>query len=63
MKVAVGRMIRVKPSHHADLKGDPPQGMVVQVFSTRKVRVFWCNGQFSSHDLESPHMWRYEIQS
>lgn len=55
-----GQIITVKPSHRADLGGDPATGTIIDLPSPRKVKVLWANGRVGSHDLRSPYMWRYQ---
>lgn len=56
-----GHIVTVKPSHRADLGGDPPHGTVLKVFPTGKVRILWVNHSCQSHDLKSPYMDRFKI--
>jgi len=56
-----GYIVSVKPSHRADLGGDPPYGTVLNVWPTGKVRVCWVNAGCWTHDLRSPYMNRFEI--
>lgn len=54
-----GQTITVKPSHRADLGGDPATGTIIDTPHPRKVKVLWSNGWVRTHDLRSPYMWRF----
>lgn len=54
-----GQIITVKPSHRADLGGDPAAGTIIDTPSPRKVKVLWSNGRIGTHDTRSPYMWRF----
>lgn len=57
-----GQLITVKPSHRADLGGDPSDGIIIDLPNPRKVKVLWSNGRLGSHDLRSPYMWRFQAK-
>ena len=57
-----GQQVTVKPTHRADLRGDPSHGTVIAVFpKTLKVKVLWANGKIQSHGFYSPYMDRFNI--
>ncbi len=62
MKNIVGFGVNIKPQFRNQLDGDPNSGVIVEQFSTYKIKVFWCNGTTSSHDKNSPYMQRFEIK-
>ena len=61
--VKISQLIVVKPSHRADLGGDPAQGTIIEIPHPRKVKVLWSNGQIGTHAVNSPYMWRFEVRA
>ena len=60
MKIAIGSKVTVKTTHRADLGGDPSHGTVLST-NGRKVTIIWDNEAITSHQLNSPYMWRFNI--
>ena len=57
----VGQQVTVKPTHRADLQGDPATGIVVEVLPTNKIRIAWCDGQVFAVEPHAPYMWRFNV--
>lgn len=58
--VMPGDFVKVKPTHVADLNGDPAVGTVVRVWpTTGKVRILWQNHGCRTHDIRSPYLDRF----
>ena len=58
----VGQKVTVKPTHVADLRGDPAHGIVIEVLPTSKVRIAWCDGQVFAVEPSAPYMWRFDVR-
>jgi hypothetical protein len=62
MKIAIGSKVTVKSTHREDLDGNPATGTVLST-NGRKVTIIWDNEAITSHQLNSPYMWRFNISA